>query len=372
MIESHVIQGDCLEVMQGMADNSIDFLVTDPPYGLKFVGKRWDYDIPSVEVWKEALRVCKPGCMAAVFGGSRTFHRLAVALEDAGWEIRDTIMWLYGSGFPKSHNFGKKLGGEWGGYGTALKPAFEPVTICMKPLHGTFAQNAEKWGVAGINVDACRVGNMPRTTHKDGNYKGKGNDLYQSGLKNGYYSKGSKSRWPANIILDEEAAKALDEMSGVSKSSGGDGYKNSMFCGGKKTGGHGKGDIGGASRFYYCAKASTKERNEGLGGMPLKEGGIKNDSGRGFSQMDPYAKIMVANNHPTVKPIALMKYILKLLAPPNTPTCLDPFCGSGTTLLAAYELGISCIGIEREAKYCEIANKRLESIKKKSVQFSLC
>lgn len=516
MILSQVIQSDCLEVMQGMADNSIDFLVTDPPYGLKFMGKKWDYDIPKVEVWREALRICKPGSMAAVFGGSRTFHRLVVALEDAGWEIRDTIMWLYGSGFPKSHNFGRKLGGEWEGYGTALKPAFEPIIICMKPLDGTFAENAEKWNVAGINVDDCRI----FTCEDLGRYNLKSNGISPFGVDDGSTIANGKStffgkpiseqgRWPANVILDEEAAAMLDKMSGLSKSlkskKNDNLYKGNLWGSGDRSPFNSYNDSGGASRFFKCiesecclcyipcTKAMDKEcknthvhnvnlnlktiQETNLNFVPknaqmtqkeqfvhnvkcaenlcdlcainivhalveIKNLGFKKEElqatldyigsfksyiliqnlvlfaeqwenidiiptieslsklfGCVLHAIESYTKQenhnqngnneqsrfrycpkastkernegTKGNFHPTIKPIALMKYILKLLAPPNNPTCLDPFCGSGTTLLAAYELGINCIGIEKEAEYCEIANKRLESIKKKDIQCSM-
>src|SRR5277367_785599 len=146
------IQGDCLEVMKAYPENHFSGILTDPPYGLKFMGKEWDHSVPGVPFWQEALRVCKPGAMMLCFGGCRTHHRLMCAIEDAGWEIRDCLMWIYGSGFPKSYN---KFGIE--GYGTALKPAYEPILLCMKPLEGTFAQNAEKWGQGGINIDGCRV-----------------------------------------------------------------------------------------------------------------------------------------------------------------------------------------------------------------------
>jgi site-specific DNA-methyltransferase (adenine-specific) len=351
-----IIQGDCLEEMKKMADNSIDFIVTDPPYGLNFMGKKWDAKVPNIEIWKETLRVCKPGSMLAAFGGSRTHHHLMMAIEQAGWEIRDTmIFWCYGSAFPKSLNISKaidkmkglerKVIGEhphnshhanpndsrhanstihefhgmqnrtnvtapnsdlaktFSGYKTSLKPAYEPIILAMKPLDGTFAKNAEKWGVAGINIDESRIETDESWTRPAGNKK---NNFFKT-QKNTFQQSNDLGRYPANLILSEEAAQALDEMTGISKSSK------------------------GASRFFYCAKTSLKERGEG-------------------------------NKHPTVKPLTLMKYILNLLAPPGDPIVLDPFAGSGSTLLAAKELGIRYIGIEKEEEYCEIANKRLEKI----------
>lgn len=371
-----IYQGDCLDIMKSMDDNSIDFIVTDPPYGLNFMGKKWD-KIPAIEIWIETLRICKPGAMLAAFGGTRTHHHLMLAQEQAGWEIRDVIMYIYGQGFPKSHNFGKKLGGIWEPYGTALKPAYEPIIIAMKPLDGTFAHNAQKWGVAGINIDSSRIEaidqdklakNWDRETITDmrsGNY---GNGI-AAGIK--LKTEAKQGRWPSNLILDEESAKQLDEMTGIRKSARGKCNavkKNPLFeeskglhTSGRKTEWEGYADSGGASRFFYCAKASPSERNRGLERMPLKEisGCYGEFAGDGRGREHTPSR----NTHPTIKPISLMKYILKLLAPPGDPICLDPFAGSGTTLLAAQELGIRCIGIEKETEYCDIARKRLETHK---------
>ena len=314
--------------MREMDENAIDFIVTDCPYGIKFMNKKWDHGIPGVEVWKECLRVCKPGSMMLAFGGTRTYHRLACAVEDAGWQIKDCLFFMYGTGFPKSHN---KFGLE--GYGTALKPAVEPILMCMKPLDGTYAQNVEKWGVGGINIDASRI----PTDDKIGK-----NELSQPISKEGIFDGGWKKisspnqsgRWPANVLFDEVAAAQLDEMSGLSKSTGG-----ARTCGpspnrcmSRANLGHtsyGHVDSGGASRFFYCAKASRSERE-------------------------------YWNDHPTVKPLKLMEYLLKLVAPPGDPVVLDPFMGSGSTLVAAKNLGIRAIGIEIDKEYCEIAQKRIE------------
>jgi DNA modification methylase len=341
-----IIQGDCLEKMHEMADNSIDFILTDPPYGLYFMGKNWDGRVPSIEIWVEALRVCKPGSMLAAFGGSRTHHHLMLAIEEAGWEIRDVIMWLYGQGFPKSLDIGKainkKINGDsinelaktFQGYGTSLKPAYEPIILAMKPLDGTFEKNAKKWGVAGMNIEDSRIGNDEIKTQsklKGQSFTSVGTSQGFNGCEESYHI----GRWPANVILDEEAAQNLDEMSGVLKS----GSLNSILSKSKNKI-YGKRKVanpnaynsseGGASRFFYCAKASSKERGKD-------------------------------NIHPTVKPLSLMKYLLKLLAPPGDSIILDPFAGSGTTLLAAKELGIRAIGIEKESEYCEIAKKRIDT-----------
>src|SRR5215510_8015947 len=211
-----IINADCLDEMGQMASNSIDCIVTDPPYGLHFMGKDWDGRIPAIEIWAEALRVAKPGAHLLAFGGSRTHHHLMCAIEGAGWEIRDVIMWIYGSGFPKSHNhFGIP------GYGTALKPAYEPIILAMKPCDGTFAQNAEKWGVAGINIDECRIDTNEDLTRNCLGYASAVNEGYKRPYHDHAEKKvygSAKGRWPANVIFDGEAAQELDQMTGISKS----------------------------------------------------------------------------------------------------------------------------------------------------------
>lgn len=298
-----IIHGDCLKVMNGMESNIIDCILTDPPYGLSFMGQHWDKGIPGKDFWDEALRVCKPGATMLAFGGTRTYHRLTCSIEDAGWEIRDCLMWIYGTGFPKSHN---KFGFE--GYGTALKPAYEPIIMAMKPLDGTFAHNAEKWDVAGINIDACRI------SVNDNNTNG---------------------RWPSNILFDEISSHLLDKQSGITKSPSGNikGTRSSggilNRCDGQRFSNSGHGDSGGASRFFYCSKASCSERG-------------------------------YFNKHPTVKPIKLLEYLLKLIMPKNPKAIvLDPFLGSGSTLVAAKKLGFNAVGIEINHEYCEIAKCRV-------------
>lgn len=326
-----IINGDCLIEMKKMGDCSIDFIVTDPPYGIGFMNKKFDRfkDQPAFnpEVWKEGLRICKPGSMLAAFGGDRTHHHLMMALEQAGWEIRTCIYWIFGTGFPKSHNFGKKLSPEWHGYGTALKSSSEIIIIAMKPLDGTFANNAEKWGLAGINIDDSRIEGKSWESH------------YATGLaKNKFFTDGkakiilkephNKGRWPSQIIFDEESSNLIGE----------------------------------SSRFFYCAKASSKERNAGLEGLPLKE--IKrmgNMKACDNQRPNNHSGCKEMNTHPTIKPISLMKYILNLLAPPGNPIVLDPFAGSGSTLLAAKELGFRYIGIEIEKEYFDICEKRINA-----------
>jgi len=353
-----IIQGDCLEVLRTFPDNHFSAIVTDPPYGIGFMGKEWDYGVPIHSFWKELLRVTKPGGHLLAFGGTRTYHRMTCKVEDVGWQIRDCLMWIYGSGFPKSHNhFGIP------GYGTALKPAYEPIIMAMKPCDGTFKQNAEKWGQAGINIDGCRIGTDDTRAPSSKNALGIMND---DGWKCKAITVGSeRGRWPANVILDEEAGKMLDEQSGNLKSGSHKGLLegesvNKIY--GKKAAKNinaFEANSGGGSRFFYCAKASSKERNEGLEGLPIKNGGIKNDSGRGFSQSDPHKQIQYKNNHPTIKPLKLMEYLIKLVMPPSNGLLLDPFAGSGTTILAAKRLGFEAIGIEKSEEYCEIAKQRV-------------
>ena len=511
-----IILGDCLDEMKKMADNSIDFIVTDPPFGISFLSKHWDHQIPSHEYWKEMLRVCKHGSMMACAGLPRMIHRLGCIIEDSGWIIRDMIMHLFGQGFPKSHNH---FGFE--GYGTALKPSWEGWLLCMKPLDGTYKENAEKWGVAGINIEDSRVEGkrwpsnlildeeyipllclknsipndiievikeyfydykMPslskriqdipfsfegkqgsilqqdvllqgieqseqgresfhvgketqeridreneKTPHQEGmeqsNFQGlldglgislcehpsttrKSTDYCKTDVESGWNSgtsindgveigktsstlgacspyqwsekrqqngefgsigqfntqKGTQRNFKRTSSIEKRerrieilacdipekwikyfektgykirspycAAEMLDQQSGILKSGSGNRRPNgggNMFNGFKPINAEFESSLGGASRFFYCAKSSPSERKN-------------------------------YNTHPTVKPISLMKYIIKLLAPPGNPMLLDPFAGSGTTLIAAKELGINAIGIEKELEYFEIAKARI-------------
>jgi site-specific DNA-methyltransferase (adenine-specific) len=346
-----IITGDCLEEMRKMESNSISAVVTDPPYGLSFMGKGWDKAVPGPEYWKECLRITKPGGYLLAMGGTRTYHRLTCAIEDAGYEIRDCLMWIYGSGFPKSHN---NFGIE--GYGTALKPAYEPIIMAMKSPEGTFAQNTKKWGQAGINIDGSRIPTSERLSIGSGK-----RDLYEGGFK-AYCSNAQNplGRWPANVLLDEEASRILDEQSGVSKSN--NTPRNNSPRRGCSMGREyervsvGHDDFGGASRFFYCAKASANERNRGCDNLTpgaddwLRETSTISDSVN-----------LKQNHHPTVKPLKLMEYLIKLVMPPKDGLLLDPFAGSGTTILAAKRLGFEAIGIEKNANYAQIARARLES-----------
>lgn len=369
-----------------MGENSVDSIVTDPPYGLAFMGKKWDYDVPSVEIWKECLRVLKPGGHLLSFGGTRTYHRMVVAIEDAGFEIRDQIQWIYGSGFPKSLDVSKamsKAGLSPGdkaveGWGTALKPANEPIVLARKPLsEKTVAANVLKWGTGGINVDGCRVGNSKRTPGYQSAEKSEFNPT-SYGMRGHTEVDTTQGRFPANLLLSEEAAEELDRQSGNRPSAGK--YKestlgkemgdcNSMFGAGSNPDKNGRptaysGETGGASRFFYVAKASKRERNAGLEGMPERVRNITEGHGRGSLNTSKGDGTGIrenkpcANVHPTVKPIKLMKYLCRLITPPGG-TVLDPFMGSGTTGVAALEEGFEFIGIEREAEYAEIAKRRI-------------
>jgi len=379
--------GDLREVLPTLPEASVDFVVTDPPYGLSFMEKDWDHEVPGPEYWRAVARVSKPGALLLAFGGTRTYHRLTCAIEDAGWEIRDCLMWLYGQGMPKCGDIGKLIdkskgaerevigdkldrpgyhlhegrgngcygGGSglhapgtdarlraaqitapatpeaarWTGWAMALKPAWEPIVLAMKPLDGTIAHNALTWGVAGMNIDACRIGT-------ESTVRTRGDSLTDAGRASTRRSPvgGSEcGRWPANVLLDEEAAVRLDAQTGTLASGtncirtkSGDGYHGGIGRAGDVQVSYG--DSGGASRFFYCSKATRKERGPG-------------------------------NDHPTVKPLALMEYLLKLLSTPDGGVILDPFAGSGTTLLAAKRLGRRCIGVELTEHNCEIARGRL-------------
>jgi DNA modification methylase len=473
--------GDCRDVMATLPAESVDAIVCDPPYGLSFMGKGWDHGVPGVDFWVEALRVLKPGGHIIAFGGTRTYHRLAVAIEDAGFEVRDCLMWLYGSGFPKSldvskamdkQNYqnqqtraekqterrlrftawvrstgltssqidkatGTNMGGhyttaasqpaimtrahldavrhligdvpdwveeeveirtlgieeseawksrkvvsetrvdmfgeyevekkktagmgsgktfgmlqsegenikaekilsitapstdlakEWHGWGTALKPAYEPAILARKPLRGTVADNVAQWGVGGLNIDGCRVGD-------------------------------EGGRWPANVILDEDAAAALDAQSGVTRSSSTPRHNNEFKSNSKGADNahttYGHSDIGGASRFFYTAKASRSEREAGLDGVEQIKAGAM--TGKEYREDRPTNHPMRANHHPTVKPIALMRYMIRLVAPRGA-VVLDPFMGSGSTGCAAMVEGMQFIGIDITPEYVDIARRRI-------------
>jgi DNA modification methylase len=362
--------GDCLEVLKTLDAESIDAIVTDPPYGLAFMGKKWDYDVPSTDIWQECLRVLKPGGHLLAFAGTRTQHRMACRIEDAGFEIRDMIAWVYGSGFPKSHN----LKDEWSGWGTALKPALEPITMARKPLIGTVAENVLKHGTGAINVDGCRIpgaieGDPNRFAKTDGGWAIA--ELHNAPVVR------AEGRWPANFIHDgsDEVVRLFPET-GPSKAGGKSGADPGMWAGKRQSDRGGHNDAGGsAARFFYCPKASKAEREAGLDGMES----IHRVNGNKWTDQDyrvtngerpPSAESGPrTNHHPTVKPIDLMAYLCRLITPPNG-TILDPFTGSGSTGVAALREGLKFIGIELNPEYAEIARKRIENELNKAPLFT--
>ena len=420
-----LIVGDCLDVMRTMEPNSVDAIVCDPPYGLSFMGKDWDHGVPGVQFWREALRVAKPGAHLLAFGGTRTFHRLAVAIEDAGWEIRDTIMWVYAQGFPKSHDVSKaidKAAGEtrerirgvrsgvvrgtyaqdewskefkdsvlspnpitsdaarWQGWGTSLKPSFEPIIVARKPLQGTVAQNVLTWGTGAINVDGCRVAAEPELAKNWQRTQSGRQGIASIGLAavdlRGYTPSG---RWPANVIHD-----GSDEVLGLMPQSGNGHFPGertartdlqAIYGGGKGlprgtgTPEHYMNDAGSAARFFYCAKASKADRDEGCEGLGLQEKRTRNSYGGqadydcpdGAHRVGNKGTHMAHNHHPTVKPTALMRWLVRLVTPPGG-TVLDPFMGSGSTGKAAALEGFGFIGIDTNPEYVEIARRRIAAV----------
>jgi site-specific DNA-methyltransferase (adenine-specific) len=475
MGEVKLLLGDCLDKLKELEDNSVDSVVTDPPYEIRFMGKGWDDSgiANNPELWKEVLRVLKPGGHLLSFSHSRTYHRQAVAVEDAGFEIRDQIMWIYGSGFPKSHNIGKsvdKLNGieiekgdkfnvvggtnasnggskfrsdhpdyvkyeahnDWEGWGTALKPAHEPIVMARKPFKGTVAENVLEWGTGGINVDGCRIGTDGGTKKVNTDECEDSNGIYCDGLNGGTVSfVDGLGRFPANIIFecicdnpkvvadkydirtyndykntfqsyeenDKEKGKyeikdvettkvihtdpncpcyILDKQSGITSQGHWPKGKTTgfgEFGGGESTyEGVGPKDTikGGASRFFYCPKASKKDRNEGCDELEEKMSAhsVADKCGKCGKFLGASANvcnceepervgISSKNNHPTVKPTDLMAYLIRLVTPKGG-VVLDPFMGSGSTGKAAVREGMNFIGIEREEEYMEIAKSRIE------------
>jgi len=454
-----IYQGDCLEVLKTFDDNCVDTIITDPPYGIGFMGKEWDtfspeyikkgeeYEKERIKIkprtdgrnvsrngkaskagsydfsyrglvgfqkamtpfFQEMLRVAKPGATLLCFGGTRTFHRLACAIEDAGWVIKDTLCWLYGSGFPKATDISKQLDkkagkereviGEyqrpdgskprknvkakaifgnangndqmrtasstpeaqlWNGWKShGLKPSYEPIIMAMKPNEGSYANNALKHGVAGLNIDGGRIDGEPWSRPTTANIRG-GNYGNSKGEEKKPRQNLTGGRFPANLLLDEESAKMLDEQSGELKSGARkrtEDNKNSIFGFG---GGESRESQGGASRFFYVAKSSRAERNLGCGGLEEKQ---VND-GRNKLPDNAYqrGKTFRVNSHPTVKPLKLMEYLCLLTKTPSGGIVLDPFAGSGTTGMACKKLKRNYILIEKEKEYCRIAEARINAI----------
>lgn len=357
-----LIEGDCVAALKVFAANRFDSVVTDPPYELGFMGHGWDKAGIAFDpkFWAEVLRVMKPGAHLLAFGGTRTYHRMTCAIEDAGFEIRDSLHWFYGTGFPKSLNLGE-------GRGTALKPGHEPIALARKPIEGTVAENFERWGTGAINVDVCR---LPTTDDRARKASG-GKGLNALGHSKTYDSDSHPGgRWPANVLLDDHAAAELDaqtsELRQGGRLKGGEGRERAVVSPltlGPRDPWEPYGDSGGASRFFYVAKPGRAERDLGCDHLPERSGGeatgreddsagVKNPragAGRGGG---------ARNFHPTVKPIELLRYLIRLIAPPGG-TVLDPFVGSGTTGIAAQLEQRQFLGIEREPQYIEIAKARL-------------
>ena len=363
-----LLHGDCLELLRTLPDNSVDAVVTDPPYGLSFMGKRWDYDVPSEDIWRECLRVLKPGGHLLAFAGTRTQHRMAVRIEDAGFEIRDMIAWVYGSGFPKSHN----LDGAWHGWGTALKPALEPITVARKPLVGTVAENVLEHGTGALNVDGCRVdaadSEWTATKSPTGTFSQEHRPWKDKLTGVEVVSGGKGGRWPANLIHNgSEEVVELFPVTGPAKAGGKSGADPGMWSGKKQSERGGHNDNGGsAARFFYCAKASKADRDEGCEGMEAKGKGardgerVSNTLKGPTNALRPDSATISRNHHPTVKPTDLMRYLCRLVTPPGG-VVLDPFMGSGSTGKAAILEGFRFIGCEREAEYLDIARARIEA-----------
>jgi len=391
--------GDCRDVLPEIGP--VDSVVTDPPYGLRFMGKAWDYDVPDVALWRLVLAACKPGAHLLSFAGTRTQHRMAVNIEDAGFEIRDMIAWVYGSGFPKSldvskaidkaagvdvsrdgyipngknNTHGKGWGGgrktsitapatdaakQWAGWGTALKPALEPITVARRPLIGTVAENVLAHGTGALNIAACRVG-LADGDRKVGGF-GAGKVGFGGGDARGVeWTEQTQGRWPANLIHD-----GSDEVVAMFPGNAGGGTatrgaSSRIYGGGKgftaATGEEvGYGDSGSAARFFYCAKASKADRDEGCEGLEAKNNMRVNAPRK--SEDEKHAT-RLGNFHPTVKPCSLMRYLCRLVTPPGG-IILDPFMGSGSTGKAAIAEGFRFIGIERDIESCVIAVARLK------------
>lgn len=495
-----IYHGDCREILPSFLSNSVDTLITDAPYGLSFMGKKWDYDVPSVETWKKCLRVLKPGGTALIFAGSRTQHRMAVNVEDAGFILKDCIMWIYGSGFPKATDISKqidKFGGKqasylrkdlqnilrntsiskkeiakycgvsiqlinfwikgqriiqqkeyakleellklkgnitshkrkvvgqqqnamsgwsadgdtkfisrdittsltdesqlWDGWKShGLKPAYEPILVAMKPNDGSYANNALTHGVAGLSIDGGRIP-FKSKADKESAVFGRGTDITGGNYVGATHSTGktdikpdNNGRFPANVIFDERAAAMLDEQSGMLKSGGisegqqikesenncmsGKDYNQTMVAR--------EPSEGGASRFFYTAKASKAERNMGCDDLEnekftagnYSQSPVCKDCGKTLNGTNNHNQCSgdveyrqmesktTKNHHPTVKPLDLMRYLARLTKTPTGGIVIDPFCGSGTTLMACVLEGREYIGVEREAEYVEIAESRV-------------
>lgn len=428
--EVAVYLGDCRDVMALLGSESVDCVVTDPPYGLDFMGKGWDHGVPGEKFWVEALRVAKPGAHLLAFGGTRTHHRLMVAIEDAGWEIRDTLMWLYGSGFPKSLDVSKAIdkrpglerevidaaSHKWEGWGTALKPAWEPIILARKPLAGTVAANVLGYGTGALNIDGCRIGYVDesdkrletRGVHIAGAYKHSAGDAFKK-QTNAVAPVNHAGRWPANILLSHEpgcveagtkrvrpsngSGRTSENAGGFGTGLFGSGRPDARFeqashvdedgveivaawecvrecpvrlldeqCGVRKSSGVYVGDGSSHSEgtdVTAFEQATDQHRPNpmysDIGGASRFFYTVKASKRERNEGMPPDTK----NDHPTVKPVDLLSYLAKLICPPGG-VVLDPFMGSGTTGVAAIAAGFRFVGIEQDEGYVkDIAVHRL-------------
>lgn len=391
-----VIHGDAAHLP--LADSSIDAVVCDPPYGLGkapdvaevlrhwlagddyhatgggFMGKAWDSFVPGPATWREIARVLKPGGHLLAFAGARTFDLMGLSIRLAGFEVRDALSWLYGSGFPKSMDPTKYgAGDQWAGWGTALKPAWEPVIMARNPMPGTVVDNLGQHGTGGLHIDACRVSAddeaYARNHSGDRGHAGTRplEDAGATDLRPGGGSASTLGRWPANVLLDEEAAALLDaqapdtgaaaQASGPTQSGPSSSVARNAYAGTDEPPAF-YGDTGGASRFYYVAKPSRSERNLGLHDFPEGEVLAPNGAANAVGATRGSLSAPRANVHPTVKPVDLMRWLVRLVTPPGG-IVLDPFLGSGTTGRAAEAEGFRFVGVEREAEYVAIAAARL-------------
>jgi site-specific DNA-methyltransferase (adenine-specific) len=439
-----LLLGKSEEVLKSLKDNSVDSIVTDPPYELGFMGKKWDNTgiAYNVDIWKECLRVLKPGGHLLSFGGTRTSHRMVCAIEDAGFEIRDTIMWIHGSGFPKSLNVSKAIdkaagvefsakpasgvgfmgpdgpGGynvtrnqltregestaaarEWSGWGTALKPAHEPITVARKPFEGTVAQNVLEHGTGGLNIDACRViatgERLGGGGEKKATFAGKEGwgrpwmknqeHVYSHCQKIKYNVEKASDlgRWPANVIHDgsKEVIDLFPKSSSPQETTNCGKFKTPPGAGGTMgTGWYGDRS---AARYFYCAKASKTDRDEGCEDLPEQNVSYMNTHGGDADKGDTWHPIddrtgetrdrfqaTMKNTHPTVKPTELMKYLVRLVTQLKG-TILDPFCGSGSTGKAAIIEGFKFIGIDSDPTAIDIAKRRIHNVSRKRLRVDI-
>lgn len=385
-----LLHGDCIERLRELPEESVHAVVTDPPYHLTtskkggrglarvnldtphgrarittgFMGMGWDGGDVAMraETWAAVLRVLKPGGYLLAFGGTRTYHRLVCAIEDSGFEVRDMIAWLYGSGFPKGTDKAK-IPPEFAGFNTALKPAIEPIVVARKPMIGTLAANLQAHGCGAMNVNGCRVEVLD-----PGYARNCSGDRGHEGTRS-IDKRGEAGRWPANVVHDgsEEVVALFPSEAGAAAPvhrRGADKFRQTYgtFAGNiDEEGSTFHGDSGSAARFFYCAKASREDRNDGLHHRPAKALNWSSGEQNPGTFQSPNTNRQAQNHHPTVKPTELMAYLVRLVTPPGG-TVLDPFMGSGSTGRGAALEGMDFIGIEFDAGYLEIARQRIRAI----------